>query len=154
MWTTVFTWTELAPGTTVGLWMLGFKVNYFDDPRLCASTCSIPALAVQMSSSANFGAEDSSENEGGQSSAHREKRLLAPTSQSIELEACYSDSEVFETRLPGFSSFLGTDLGSIDDENSTEKDSGKRRPRLPFSRSEDDNLVFNSMHALADAYRV
>lgn len=83
------------------------------------------------------------------------KRLLAPNSQSIDIETCYHDFEVFETRLPGFSSLLGSDLGEMDKEGGKkEKDAGISWPRLPFSRSVDDNVVFNSMHSLADAYRV
>lgn len=141
-----------SAGTTVGLWMLGFRVNYFDDPRLCALTCSVPALAVQMTSSANYAGTSGPDN-SRRLSTHEGKRLLAPQSQTIDIQDCYSSVEVFETRLPGFSSFLGTDLGAIDD-GTDGSNKGISRPRLPFSRSVDDNVVFNSMHALADAYRV
>lgn len=108
-----------------------------------------------MTSSASFGAETNPQDPGSHLLAQRGKRLLAPSSQSIDIEGCYTDFELFETRLPGFASFLGTDLGSIDsDQDSKDNAAGMSRPRLPFSRSVDDNIVFNSLHALADAYRV
>ena len=135
--------------------MLGFRVNYFDDPRLCSSTCLIPALAVQMTSSAKYDATSAPDESSRRLSTHEGKHLLSPQSQSIDIDDCYPASEVFETRLPGFSSFLGTDLGAIDSEDdSKDKGLGMSRQRLPFSRSVDDNVVFNSMHTLADAYRV
>jgi hypothetical protein len=135
--------------------MLGFKVNYFDDPRLCAISCSVPALAVQMTSSPAFGSNTSPPDARRRLGRKDETRSWpAHSYQSVDVDECYSKHEVFETRLPGISGFLGDDLGSTEDATNEKEKKAPRRPRLPFSRSVDDNVVFNSMHALADAYRV
>lgn len=53
-----YTSASLRAGPTVGLWMLGFQANHFDDPRLCAHNCSSPALAFALPSPARASAAE------------------------------------------------------------------------------------------------
>jgi hypothetical protein len=39
------TWFVCVADTTVGLWMLGLRVNFFNDTRLCAAPCDENASA-------------------------------------------------------------------------------------------------------------